>query len=109
MATFTRKKLAFLQLPDTKGDIYTTPASTTGLIHNIVIHNTDSVIRDVTINYHDGTNEYAIFELQVPALDTVILDFIGEGLLVDAVSKLTGLASAATTVNCLVTGSEETV
>jgi len=107
MATFTRKKLAFLQLPSSKGDIYDPPSNTIGLVHNIVIHNTNSSPETVVLNLHDGTNEYQIFSIVATSGETVLLDFRGEGLVVDASSKITGNTTTSSKVTCLITGSEE--
>lgn len=108
MATFTTKKLAMVQFPSTKGDLYDPAASTKGLVHNIVLHNTNTTTETVTIYYHDGTNEYIIYKMALVTNETVQLDYGNEGLLVDAASKLTGLSTTAVKVTFLATGSEET-
>ncbi len=108
MATFARKKLAFIQLASSKGDIYDPAASTIGLVHNIVIFNNNTTSETVVLNMHDGTNEYQLFQPVVSPKDSVILDFSGEGLIVDALSKITGNTTTAAKVTCLITGSEET-
>lgn len=107
MATFTRKKLAFIQLASSKGDIYD-PGTAIGLVHNIVLFNNNTVTETVILYMHDGTNEYQLFQLELATKDTVVLDFKGEGLVVNAASKLTGNTTTAAKVTCLVTGSEET-
>lgn len=108
MATFARKKLAFIQLASSKGDIYDPAASTIGLVHNIVIFNSNTTSETVVLNMHDGTNEYQIVNIVLVAGDTAIIDFRGEGLIVDALSKITGNTTTAAKVTCLITGSEET-
>lgn len=105
--TLTRKKLAFIQLAASKGDIYD-PGTAIGLVHNIVLFNANTSSETIVLNLHDGTNEYQLFEIVLTSKDTVILDFRGEGLVVDAASKITGSTTTATKVTCLVTGSEET-
>ena len=105
---FIRKKLAFIQLANTKGDIYD-PGSNIGLVHNIIIFNSNTTSETVIINLNDGTYEYQLFELIVASKDSIILDFKGEGLVVDAASKITGNTTTAAKVTCLVSGSEETV
>ena len=109
MATFARKKLAFVQLSATPGTTVYDPASSTiGLIHNMVIYNSGSVDSQlVIISMHDGTHEYILFKFTVTALDTVLIDFKGEGLVVDAASKITGSTTTGSVVTCLLTGSEE--
>lgn len=107
MATYTTKKLAMVQFPSTKGDLYDPPASTKGLIHNIVLFNNNTTTEVVTIYYNDGTNEYIIYQLSLIATETVQLNFANEGLLVDASSKITGLSTTSAKVTFLATGSEE--
>lgn len=108
MATFTRKKLAFLQLAATKGDIYDPAASTIGLAHQIVLHNTNTTAETVELFIHDGTNEYQILKKSIDADDTLIIDFNNEGLVIDANSKITGNTTTAAKVTCYICGSEET-
>ena len=105
---FSRKKLAFIQLADSKGDIYDPAALTIGLVHNIVLYNSNTTTETVVLNLHDGAAEYQLFKIDLTAYETVVLDFEGEGLVVDAASKLTGSTTTASKVTCLITGSEET-
>lgn len=108
MATFARKKLAFIQLPNTTGDVYDPAASTIGLIHNIILYNNNTTTETVILEMYDGTNTYQLFQVIITTKDTVIIDFKGEGLIVDALSKITGSTTTALKVTCLITGSEET-
>lgn len=107
MATFSTKKLAMSQFPSTKGDLYVPTASSKGLVHNIVLFNNNTTAETVTIYYHDGTNEYIIYKMSLATLETVQLTFGNEGLLVDTVSKLTGLSTTSAKVTFLAIGSEE--
>jgi hypothetical protein len=106
MAIFTRKKLAFIQLPSSKGDLYDSGPAI-GLVHNIIIHNTNSTAETYVIYLHDGTNEFILYNKELASDTTEVLSFIGEGLIVDAASKLTGLTTTAAKVTCLIMGSEE--
>ena len=108
MSTFTRKKLAFVRLASSKADIYDPPASTIGLVHNIILFNNYASSETIVINLHDGTNEYQLFQIILTSKDSVILDFKGEGLVVDALSKITGSTTTGAQVTCLINGSEET-
>lgn len=105
----TRKNLAHIQLASTKGDIYDPPIDTTGLIHNIILHNTNTTSEIVELNYHDGTNEYLLFKLTLIADETIQLDFNGEGLVIasTAGAKLTGNTTTASKVTCKADGTEE--
>lgn len=109
MATFSRKKMAFIQLASTKGDIYAPTSGKIGLVHNIILFNSNTSAETVVINLHDGTSEYQLFEFVMDSKDSITLDFKGEGLIVDVASKLTGNTTTSSKVTCLVTGSEETV
>ena len=106
MATLTRKNMAFMYLASSKGDIYS-PASADGLIHNILIHNTNTSIENVVLYYHDGTNEYIIFNLDIAANDTVLFDFRGEGFYVEDAGKITGNTDTASKVTIKIDGTEE--
>lgn len=110
MAAYTTKKLAFVQLPISSGSttIYDPAVGTKGLIHNIILYNDNSSSETIVIKMHDGTNEYKLFQMVVIASDSVIVDFRGEGLVVDENSSLNGYTSTASMVTCLVNGSEET-
>lgn len=108
MATFSRKVLAFGQLPSTKGDLYDPTTSATGLVHNMTIHNTNVSSETVQLYYHNGTNEYRIFNIVVTAGDTAVLDFGNEGFIVDATGKITGSTTTASKVTFKFDGSEET-
>jgi len=103
--TFTPKKLAFMQLPSTKGDIYDS-GSSIGEVHNILLFNNNTISETVTIYLHDGTNEYIIIKAILVASETLLFQFINEGLIVDAASKLTGLSTTAAKVTCSVNGTE---
>jgi len=106
MATFTPKKLAFLQLPSAKGDLLVPGTGKIYEVHNIVLFNSNTTTEVVTLNLHDGTNEYPFFKASLSPLETLDLEFINEGLIVDAVSKITGLTTTATKVTCWVNGTE---
>lgn len=107
MATFTTKKLAMVQFPSTKGDLYVPTSTYKGLVHNILLFNNNTTSETVTIYYNDGTNEYIIYKLTLVTLETVQLTFGNEGLLVNTSSKLTGLSTTSAKVTFLATGSEE--
>jgi hypothetical protein len=106
---FTRKKLAFIQLPSSEGTIYDPPASTKGLIHNIILHNINTSEEVVVIKMNDGTNTYILWNIPVPSNETVVLDFSGEGIVIDDASSLVGVTTTASKVTCFVCGSEEPV
>lgn len=106
MATFTRKKLAHIQLANSKGDVYDSGTSI-GLVHTIILFNSNTTAETVVLNYHDGTNEYAILTKSLAANETLFITIPGEGLIVDASSKITGNTTTDSKVTCLITGTEE--
>ena len=103
----TAKKLAFIQLPSSKGDVYDPPAATIALVHNLILHNTNTTDETIILYLHDGTNEYQIWKCVLSSGETLIIDFKGEGLVVDAASKITGSTTTASKVTILLTGFEE--
>lgn len=107
MATFTPTKLAFSQLAAAKADIYDS-GTAIGEIHNIILHNTNTTTEVVVLNLHDGTNEYELYKMNLIANETVQLSFAGEGLIVDASSKITGNTTTAAKVTCAIFGSART-
>jgi len=107
-STFARKKLAFIQLANSKGDVYD-PGTNIGLVHNIILHNSNTTPETVILYLHDGTNEYILYNLAIVANDTVMIDLGNEGLVIDASSKITGYTTTASKVTCSISGAEETV
>lgn len=107
MTTWTPKKLAFVQLANSKSDIYD-PGTAIGLVHNIILHNTNTIDEIVTLYMHDGTNEYILYKITMEPNETVQLSFGSEGLVVDASSKITGFTSTAAKVTCSISGTERT-
>ena len=106
---FTRKVLAFGQMPSTKGTLYDPTTGKSGLIHNWTIHNTNTTNETVQIYYHNGTNEYKIFNMVVTAGDTAVMDFGNEGFIVDTAGYITGLTTTASKVTFKFDGTEESV
>jgi len=104
--TFTRANLANIQLANSKGDVYS-PSSVTGLIHNILLHNTNSTTETVELLYDDGSNEYQIYKKDLAANETLQLDYPNEGLVVPDAAKITGNTTTASKVTCLISGSTE--
>ena len=105
MATFTPKKLAFVQLANTKTTVYDSGTSI-GEVHNIILHNSNTTSETVVLNLHDGTNEYQLLKVVLTTLETLILEFINEGLIVDASSLISGNTTTAAKVTCSVNGTE---
>lgn len=103
-----RKTLAFLQMPSTKGDLYAPTSGSKGLVHHIVLHNSNTVAEAVVLNYHNGTNEYEIFSQSIAAGATLIWDFKGAGDIVEDGGKYTGNTTTASKVTMKVMGTEET-
>lgn len=108
--SITAKSLVFIQLADSKGDIYVPATGVKGLIHTILLGNDNTTAEEVRLLFHDGTNEYPIFpKVTVGIGDTAQLEFIGEGLVVNDGSKITGYTTTAAKVTFQAFGSEEVV
>lgn len=103
MATFTPKKLAFLQLSDTQSSIYY-PVTEMGEIHNILLHNTNTTNEVVTLFLDDGAFEFQIYKVELVPDQTLQLSFGNEGFIVDESSYLSGSSTTANMVTCLVMG-----
>jgi hypothetical protein len=101
-----RKTLAFGQLPSSKGDLYA-PSGVKGLVHTIVLHNTNTTDETVVLNYHDGTSEHEIFHQVMTAGETLTWDFRGVGDVVEDGAKYTGNTTTAAKVTLKVMGVEE--
>ena len=106
MATFTRSKIAFIQLADSKGDVFATGSNR--LIHNIVLHNTNTTTETVELLFHDGTNEYQLLNRDLVADETYTWGFANEGLYIPSAGKVTGNTTVASKVTCSISGSVET-
>jgi hypothetical protein len=102
---FTRANLAFLQLAASKGDIYA-PVAKNGLVHNVIIHNSNTTTESVVLNYY-GASELQIFKMDVLAGETKIIDFGNEGLVVMDGHKITGNTTTASKVTIKIDGTEE--
>lgn len=103
---FTPKKLAFVRLSSTVTDVYDSPSTAIGEIHNILLCNANTTTEAVVLNMHDGTNSYPIFKASLLAGETVILQLANEGLIIDGPSKITGSSTTSAMVTCLICGSE---
>jgi hypothetical protein len=104
--SFARSQIAFIQLANSKGDIFATGSNR--LVHNIVLHNINTTAEVVEINFHDGTNEYMILNYSLAADETYILQFANEGFYIPSAGKLTGNTTTAVKVTCSISGSIET-
>lgn len=103
---FTRKNLAFGQLPAAKGDLYS-PSGVNGLVHNLLFHNDGVSTERIRLYLHDSVNEYLLFNFEMEPDETVLLDFKNEGCVVMDGEKLTGYTDTATQVTYKFDGSEE--
>jgi len=99
--------LAHTQIPATKGDIYAPTSGVVGVVHNIMVHNTNTTDEDVQIYITDGTTEYKFYYITLPANDTFVPDFRGEGLVINGTNgaKITAVTTTAAKVNITLHGS----
>jgi len=99
-------KLAFVQLSSSKADIYDSGANY-GYVKSILFFNSNTSLTPevVSINLHDGTNEYELYRFELEPFETLLLEF-PKSLPINASSKLTGNTTTASKVTCLVGGYE---
>jgi hypothetical protein len=106
MTIGTAKKLAEVALSATTTTVlYTAPASTTAILKEIVLCNTDTVDRTVTIQAGSGTGVASriLSAYIVKAGTTSIFTF---STVVLTGETITGGASAASVVGCKISGGE---
>jgi hypothetical protein len=87
--------------------LYTVPASTESIVKEVLLCNTDTVSRDVTIYMGDGTaaKNTILKELTVSAGETKFIALSTQLLTTETIS---GGASSASVVSCTITGVEIT-
>jgi hypothetical protein len=105
---FTHLTLGLGQLPNSQTDICDPGASETFLIHNIVLHNTNTVAEVVELWKHNGTTAYQIFKESLAANETLIHDFSNDGLVLDGAHKLQGKTTTAAKVTYDINGTKVT-
>lgn len=86
-------------------ELYLVPASTTTIVKEILLCNTDTVSREVTITMGDGT------VVKNTILDALILTpgetkFITLSTVLNAAETISGGASSAAVVSCTISGVE---
>lgn len=87
-------------------DAYTTPATTTSIIKQLIIHNPTAGIVDYTFSVGvDGAGTRVVDALPVPADSTVVLDI---WLVLAATEKVQHFASTTTVLNVTINGVETT-
>lgn len=106
MATLTHETLYLGQLPNSQTDIYDPASGVTGCIHNITLHNTNTVAETVEIWKHNGTTAYKIFKGDIDPDDTIIIEYGNDGLVVDGAHKIQGKATTAAKVTIDICGTK---
>ena len=102
--THTPDVLAHVQLAATKGDVYVPAAGITGIVHSIILHNTDSGVQTVELFFNDGTNSYREFNPQIAPNDTLVIPLGGAGMPVVNGKKIEGNTTTASKVTCTLCG-----
>lgn len=106
--TFTIKSLADGQLAAAKGTLYTCPASTQTIIKTITLVNTDTSARDVNlyVKPSGGTSRRVIpKDMEIGIAYMMVYD---DELTLEAGDLIEGDAAAATVVDYVINGVEET-
>ena len=106
MSTFTTKALADGQLANSKGTVYTCPASTTAYIKSITVYNSNSTSETVTLWLNRTGTSRVVFKATLTtgdygeALDSV--------LVLEAGDIIQGQATTASMVDYTISVVEET-
>ena len=106
MTTITHETLYLGQLPSSQTDIYDPASGVTGCVHNITLHNTNSTTETVELWKHNGTTAYQILKASLATNETLIIDYINDGLVVDGAHKLQGKTTTASKVTIDISGSK---
>jgi len=104
MATYVPSMLAFGQLPNVKGDLYTPSGVTKGMIDSILVCNQNTTAEQVELLLHDGANEYHLYDVSVGADETAVFP----GFVLENGDKITGNTTTASKVTYMISGSERT-
>ena len=100
--------LADGQLANSKGTVYTTPASTEAIVNSITLVNTDSSARTVNLYVkRDGTNSRRIIPKDLSLAVGAQFSY-NSVLTLEAADLIEGDASAATVVDYVISGVTET-
>lgn len=108
MTTFTQMTLALGQLPNSQTDICDPGSGETYLVHNITLHNTNSITETVELWKHNGTTAYQILKASLVANETLILDWGNDGLVIDGAHKVQGKTTTASKVTYDLSGTKVT-
>jgi hypothetical protein len=102
----THKKLASGQLGESTAAIYTVPASTTGMVKTILLHNTGSTSVSAEVNYNGSAASTKILNVNLDGAETFEYS-VGHMIPLSAAETLQGKADSATTINYHIFGAEE--
>jgi bifunctional ADP-heptose synthase (sugar kinase/adenylyltransferase) len=106
MAIYTHETLALGQLPATQTDLYDPAAGVTGLVHNITLHNINTIAETVELWKHNGTTAFQIAKLSLAANETLIISFSNDGMTVDGAHKIQGKSATAAKVTYDISGTK---
>ncbi len=111
MAGFaTRKTIKICKLTTNFQDVVDTGTGTDiYLVHNIVLHNTNTTT-DATISIvhvEENGNEFPLWNIELEKNETLVLDFIGEGDIYEGKTKLKMMATLENYVVCKINGTVE--
>lgn len=105
--TISIKALADGQLPNTKGTLYTTPASTQAIVISITLVNTDSSARTVNLYVKPGATSRRIIPVDMSLGIGAQSEYTGR-ITLEAADLIEGDASVASKVDYVINGVEET-
>lgn len=99
-------------VPSTNGTLYTVPGSTKAHVKTIMLHNIDSSSTIYVKLHHVPSGDSAgdsneIFYIHISPRDTIMLDCIGSGLVMDTGDTIQGVAGTASKIVCALYGAED--
>jgi hypothetical protein len=106
MATYEPSKLAEGTVNVVQAPI-ASPSGVKWLVHSIIFHNVSAVPATLQLYYNSGT-AIRIMAFDIPADDTIPINFSGSGLGIEDGETLEATANLAGAVNYILSGSSRT-
>lgn len=106
--TFAGKVLAEGQFANSKGTLYTVPASTTAYVKSLFVYNTNAATQTVDVYLKPGSTSRQIVKLTLLQNESAnICDIVGSFTL-EAGDLIEGATTTASALDFVITGVEET-
>lgn len=106
---YVPRKFAIQYVPSTFAYfISNTVSGVTDFIHNITLHNTNTVDQTVEIHTHNGVNMFRLVKATLVPDETLILQWTNEGLIIPTNNHIGAVTGVANKMVISVEGSERT-